>query len=143
VLYLRRVGGQSQFSASLAAQANAADGLRAIVAWIEEHPEADLSIPSLADRAVMSERTFARAFLAETGMTPARFVELVRLDRAKQLLEATRWPLARVAHRSGLGSARRWREPSSAGSGLRRRTIEIDFDLPSTEPSRLPGQCRI
>jgi transcriptional regulator GlxA family with amidase domain len=105
VLYLRRVGGQSQFSASLAAQANAADGLRAIVIWIEEHPEADLSVPSLADRAAMSERTFARAFLAETGMTPARFVELVRLDRAKQLLEATRWPLARVAHRSGLGSA--------------------------------------
>ena len=53
----------------------------------------------------MSERTFARAFLAETGMTPARFVELVRLDRAKQFLETTRWPLARVAARSGLGSA--------------------------------------
>lgn len=105
VLYLRRVGGQSQFSASLAAQANAADGLRAIVAWIEEHPEADLSVPALAGRAAMSERTFARAFLAETGMTPARFVELVRLDHAKQLLEATRWPLARVAHCSGLGSA--------------------------------------
>jgi transcriptional regulator GlxA family with amidase domain len=104
VLYLRRVGGQSQFSASLAAQANAADGLRAVVAWIEEHPGVDLSVPALAARAGMSERTFARAFLAETGMTPARFVELVRLDRAKQLLEATRWPLARVAHRSGLGS---------------------------------------
>jgi transcriptional regulator GlxA family with amidase domain len=105
VLYLRRVGGQSQFSASLAAQANAADGLRAIVAWIEEHPDADLSVPVLAGRAARSERTFARAFLAETGMTPARFVELVRLDRAKQLLETTTWPLARVAERSGLGSA--------------------------------------
>ena len=105
VLYLRRAGGQSQFSASLAAQANAADRLRAIVALIEEHPDADLSVPILADRAAMSERTFARAFLAETGMTPARLVELVRLDRAKQLLETTRWPLARVASRSGLGSA--------------------------------------
>jgi transcriptional regulator GlxA family with amidase domain len=105
VLYLRRVGGQSQFSASLAAQANAADGLHAIVAFIEEHPDADLSIPTLADRAAMSERTFARAFLAETGMTPARLVELVRLDRAKQLLETTNWPLARVASRSGFGSA--------------------------------------
>jgi transcriptional regulator GlxA family with amidase domain len=105
VLHLRRAGGQSQFSANLAAQANAADGLRAIVAWIEQHPEGDLSVPTLAGRAAMSERTFARAFLAETGMTPARFIELVRLDRAKQLLETTRWPLARVAHRSGLGSA--------------------------------------
>lgn len=105
VLYLRRAGGQSQFSASLAAQANAADRLRAIIDLIEEHPDADLSIPTLADRAAMSERTFARTFLAETGMTPARLVEFVRLDRAKQLLETTRWPLARVASRSGLGSA--------------------------------------
>jgi transcriptional regulator GlxA family with amidase domain len=105
VLHLRRVGGQSQFSASLAAQVKAADGLRTIVAWIEEHPAADLSVPALAGRAAMSERTFARAFVAETGMTPARFVELVRLDRAKQLLETTTWPLARVAERSGLGSA--------------------------------------
>jgi transcriptional regulator GlxA family with amidase domain len=115
VLYLRRVGGQSQFSASLAAQASAADGLRGIVAWIEEHPDADLSVPALAERAAMSERTFARAFLAETGMTPARFVELVRLDRAKQLLETTSWPLARVAARSGLGSA------ATLGRTFRRR----------------------
>ncbi len=59
----------------------------------------------LADRAIMSERTFARSFRAQTGMTPARYVELVRLDRAKQLLESTRWPLARIAERAGLGSA--------------------------------------
>jgi transcriptional regulator GlxA family with amidase domain len=105
VLYLRRVGGQSQFSTSLAAQAKAANGLRAILTWIEEHPDGDLSVPSLADRAAMSERSFARAFLAETGMTPAKYVELVRLDRAKQLLETTNWPRARIADRSGLGSA--------------------------------------
>jgi transcriptional regulator GlxA family with amidase domain len=105
VLYLRRVGGQSQFSAALAAQAKAADGLRELLAWISEHPAEDLSIPHLAGRAGMSERTFARAFSTETGMTPARYVELVRLDRAKLLLETTKWPLARIADRSGLGSA--------------------------------------
>lgn len=105
VLYLRRVGGQSQFSAALAAQAKAADGLRGLLAWISEHPAADLSIPNLAERARMSERTFGRVFSAETGMTPARYVELVRLDRAKLLLETTKWPLARIADRSGLGSA--------------------------------------
>lgn len=105
VLYLRRVGGQSQFSASLSAQTRSANGLQALVTWIAEHPEADLSVPTLAGRAAMSDRTFARAFLAETGMTPARYVELVRIDRAKQLLETTRWPLARIAERSGLGSA--------------------------------------
>jgi transcriptional regulator GlxA family with amidase domain len=105
VLYFRRVGGQSQFSASLAAQAKATDGLRDLLAWIEEHPAHDLSIPNLAERAGMSERTFARSFTQQTGMTPARYVELVRLDRAKQLLESTKWPLARIAERSGLGSA--------------------------------------
>ena len=105
VLYLRRVGGQSQFSTGLAAQAVVAKGLQVIIAWILEHPDDDLSVPALADRAAMSERTFARAFLAETGTTPAKYVELVRLDKAKQLLESTKWPLARVADRSGLGSA--------------------------------------
>lgn len=105
VLYLRRVGGQSQFSSSLAAQANTGDGLQSLVTWIAGNPEADLSVAVLADRAIMSERTFARSFRAETGMTPARYVELVRLDRAKQLLESTRWPLARIAERAGLGSA--------------------------------------
>lgn len=105
VLYLRRVGGQSQFSTSLAAQANAANGLQIIIGWIQDHPDGDLSVPVLAERAAMSARTFARAFLAETGMTPAKYVELVRLDRAKQLLETTKWPFARVADRSGLGSA--------------------------------------
>jgi transcriptional regulator GlxA family with amidase domain len=105
VLYLRRAGGQSQFSTSLAAQANAANGLQPIINWIQDRPNSDLSVPVLAERAAMSGRTFARAFLAETGMTPAKYVELVRLDRAKQLLETTKWPLARVADRSGLGSA--------------------------------------
>lgn len=105
VLYLRRTGGQSQFSPSLAAQARVAQGLSAIIAYIAEYPDDELSVPVLADRAAMSERTFARAFVAETGMTPAKYVELVRLDRAKQLLESTRWPLARIADRSGLGSA--------------------------------------
>ena len=105
VLYLRRVGGQSQFSSSLAAQASAGDGLQSLVTWIAGNPEADLSVAVLADRAIMSERTFARNFRAETGMTPARYVELVRLDRAKQLLESTRFPLARIAERAGLGSA--------------------------------------
>jgi transcriptional regulator GlxA family with amidase domain len=105
VLYLRRVGGQSQFSAALAAQARAADGLRDLLAWIGEHPADDLGIPRLAGRAGMSERSFGRAFAAKTGMTPARYVELVRLDRAKLLLETTKWPLARIADRSGLGHA--------------------------------------
>ena len=104
VLYLRRPGGQSQFSANLAAQAQASDRFRELLSWIAEHPANDMSIPALAHRAAMSERTFVRLFKAQTGMTAATYVELVRLDRAKMLLETSDWPLARVAERSGLGS---------------------------------------
>lgn len=104
VLYLRRPGGQSQFSASLAAQAQASDRFRELLAWIAENPTEDLGVLKLADRAAMSERNFGRLFKAQTGMTPSAYVELVRLDRAKMLLETTRWPLARVAERSGLGT---------------------------------------
>lgn len=104
VLYLRRPGGQSQFSASLAAQAKPGGRLDHLLTWINEHPEEDLSLPSLADRAAMSERNFGRVFASQTGMTPACYVECVRLDRAKQLLESTDWPQARVAERSGFGT---------------------------------------
>lgn len=104
VLYLRRPGGQSQFSASLAAQAQASDRFRELLNWIGEHPAEDLSVPTLADRAAMSERNFGRLFKAQTGMTPSTYVELVRLDRVKMLLETSDWPLARIAERSGLGT---------------------------------------
>jgi transcriptional regulator GlxA family with amidase domain len=104
VLYLRRPGGQSQFSASLAAQAQASDRFRDLLAWIAENPIENLGVLELADRAGMSERNFGRLFKAQTGTTPATYVELVRLDRAKMLLETTRWPLARVAERSGMGT---------------------------------------
>ena len=105
VLYLRRAGGQTQFSASLAAQAKGGGRLGDLLLWIADHPDADLSLPALADRAAMSERNFGRVFADQTGMTPACFVECVRLDRAKLYLETTDWPLARVAERSGLGTA--------------------------------------
>ena len=102
VLFLRRPGGQSQFSASLAAQAQASERFRGLLAWITENPAGDLSVPELASRAAMSERNFARAFRSQTGMTPATYVELVRVDRAKMLLETSDWPLGRIAARSGL-----------------------------------------
>lgn len=104
VLFLRRPGGQSQFSAIGAAHADAGERMRSLTAWVVEHPTADLSVPALARRAGMSERNFARVFTLETGNTPARFVQAARLDHAKFLLESTIWPLERVAERAGLGS---------------------------------------
>lgn len=104
VLFMRRPGGQTQFSAGLNVQAAATPRLRKLVADISAEPTGDLSLPRLAERAGMTERTFSRVFQKETGTTPAAFVELARLDRAKALLETSDWPLARVAERAGFGS---------------------------------------
>jgi transcriptional regulator GlxA family with amidase domain len=104
VLFMRRPGGQSQFSACLTVQPSATPRLRALIAAIVENPAVDLSGPALAALAGMSERTFSRVFRKEIGLTPAHFVEVVRVDRAKALLETSDWPLARVAERAGFGS---------------------------------------
>jgi transcriptional regulator GlxA family with amidase domain len=105
VLFLRRPGGQNQFSETLAAQSRAPSRLSETIAWATDHPAADLSVPSLAARAAMSERTLARRFVEEIGRTPAKFVMDLRLSRAKTLLEHSAQPIEVVAERSGFGSA--------------------------------------
>jgi transcriptional regulator GlxA family with amidase domain len=104
VLFMRRPGGQSQFSAGLAAQVKATPRLRRLLNEVLEDPTGDLSGPALAARAGMSERTFSRSFRKETGSTPAQFVEEARIERAKTLLGTSDWPLARIAECSGFGS---------------------------------------
>lgn len=104
VLFLRRPGGQSQFSAMLSAQARTSHRLRDLLIWIIEHPCADLSLAALAHRANMSERNFTRRFRADTGMTPAEFIESARLDRARALLEETDWAMKKLARQAGFGS---------------------------------------
>ncbi|RKE86346.1 helix-turn-helix domain-containing protein [Rhizobium sp. AG855] len=104
VLFMRRPGGQSQFSSSLAIQSDVAPRLRSLLHDIIGNPVGDFSGPALAARCGMSERSFSRAFRKQTGTTPAQFVETIRIDRAKLLLESSDWPLARIAERSGFGS---------------------------------------
>jgi transcriptional regulator GlxA family with amidase domain len=104
VLFMRRPGGQTQYSAGLNVQAAATPRLRQLIADVAADPAADLTLPILAEKAGMSERTFSRVFVRETGLTPAAFVEAARLDRAKALLETSDWPLARIAERAGFGS---------------------------------------
>jgi transcriptional regulator GlxA family with amidase domain len=89
VLFLKRPGGQAQFSAGLAMQlAGAArEPLRDLQAWMADHLDADLSVGALAARACLSERHFTRAWRAETGLTPAAYVEALRVERARTLLE--------------------------------------------------------
>ncbi|MEI9885212.1 MAG: helix-turn-helix domain-containing protein [Rhizomicrobium sp.] len=104
VLFMRRPGGQTQFSAGLNVQSAATPKLRALVSDIASEPAGDLRLPALAARAGMAERTFSRLFHQETGTTPVAFVEAARVDRAKAFLETSDWPLARIAERSGFGS---------------------------------------
>ena len=104
VVFVKRPGGQAQFSAQLAAQAADRAPLRDLQAWMADHLDADLSVPALAGRACMSERHFARAFKAETGMTPAAHVEALRVERARLALEAGAMPIDAVARRCGFGT---------------------------------------
>ena len=105
VVFLRRPGGQSQFSATLVAQAAARQPLTDLLAWIADHVDDDLSVGSLAQRVAMSPRTFARVFTRDIGETPARHIESVRLEAARRLLETTSLRLEQVAETSGFGSA--------------------------------------
>jgi len=104
VLFVRRPGGQSQFSAGMAGQQVQRSSLRELVAWMHDHLDADLSVPALAHRAHMSERHFGRAFAAECGTTPAAYVEMLRVERARLLLETTDAGVEHIAAAAGFGS---------------------------------------
>jgi transcriptional regulator GlxA family with amidase domain len=105
VLFLRRPGTQAQFSAQLSAQTAERDVLQEAQAHIADHPGDDLSVAALATRADMSVRNFARSFRAEVGTTPARYVERVRVEAARRLLEETDEGVDAVAAACGFGTA--------------------------------------
>jgi transcriptional regulator GlxA family with amidase domain len=104
VVFLKRPGGQAQFSAQLSTQMAEHQPLRDLQTWVIEHLRADLSIDSLARRVSMSPRNFFRVFVREVGMTPGRFVERVRVEAARRLLEETSRGVGDVAAACGFGS---------------------------------------
>jgi transcriptional regulator GlxA family with amidase domain len=104
VLFLRRPGGQSQFSAAMASQPAEREPLRDVQQWMSDNLDADLSVPALAERACMSPRNFARAFKREVGMTPATYVEALRVERARALLETSHAAVEDIAGRCGFGT---------------------------------------
>lgn len=105
VAFLKRPGGQSQFSSHLEAQSTTTPALGDVQAWILDNLGGDLSVDALAGHAAMSPRTFARVFARETGTTPAKFVERARVDAARRALEETAEPIAALARRFGFGHA--------------------------------------
>jgi transcriptional regulator GlxA family with amidase domain len=100
-VFLRRPGNQSQFSAQLSAQVARRAPLRDVQQWISEHPGDDLSVEVLAGRASLSPRHFARAFAAEVGMPPGRYVERVRLETARRHLEDSAAGIEQTARACG------------------------------------------
>lgn len=104
VVFMQRPGGQSQFSEWLAHPVPADSPLRTVLDQIVAHPGADHTVPRLAERAAVSERHLARLFTEQMGVTPARLVERVRVEAARQALESEDTAVEVVARRCGFGS---------------------------------------
>jgi len=137
VLFLRRPGGQAQFSAGLAAQAAVRAPLRELQGWMADHLDEDLSVAALAARAHMSPRTFARAFRVEIGLTPAAYVEALRVERARGTLESTDLSVEAVARACGFGTVETLRRafgrrvgvaPAAYRDRFRNTDQEVDHD---------------
>jgi transcriptional regulator GlxA family with amidase domain len=109
VLYLKRPGNQSQFSNILMYQTVDYEPIQIVQDWIVDHLEEELTVEKLAEKASMSPRNFARVFLKETGITPAKYVEKVRLETARRRLEETRLSIDEISEECGVGNADRLR----------------------------------
>jgi transcriptional regulator GlxA family with amidase domain len=133
VLFTQRPGGQSQFSTQLAVRRTEREPLREVLAHIADHLDDDLSVPTLARRAAMSPRTFARTFRAEVGTTPAAFVRASRVEAARRLLEGTSVGTAEVARRCGFGTVetmhRAFRRTVNTTPGAYRRHFSPPTEL--------------
>jgi transcriptional regulator GlxA family with amidase domain len=103
VVFLKRPGGQAQFSEFLSLQTTE-DRFASLHDWISNHLADDLSLPVLAAQAGMSERSFSRHYAESTGLTPARAIERLRVEGAQHLLSETRLPVKRISQRCGFGS---------------------------------------
>jgi transcriptional regulator GlxA family with amidase domain len=103
VVFLKRPGGQAQFSAALALQVTD-DRFGALHDWVSGNLASDLSLSVLAEQAGMSERSFSRHYVQVTGQTPARAIERLRVEAGRRLLSESRTPVKRIAQRCGFGS---------------------------------------
>jgi transcriptional regulator GlxA family with amidase domain len=129
VLYLRRPGGQSQFSAALSLQASDRKQIDELRSWAFDHLDEDLTVEKLAARAGLSPRHFARIFVQETAVTPARFVERLRVEAARRRLEESRDKLEKIATDCGFGSL----------SSLRRSFLRVLHVPPADYRNRFTG----
>jgi transcriptional regulator GlxA family with amidase domain len=135
VVFLKRPGGQSQFSGYLVSEATDHPNLRALMSWIMEHPAEDLTVEKLAERMAMSPRNFARVFQEETGMTPAKFVEKARIDAARHFLGESDHRIEVVAVISGFGDAERMRRAFIRHLGISPQSYRERFTRQGPKPA--------
>jgi transcriptional regulator GlxA family with amidase domain len=131
VVYLKRDGGQAQFSEPLRFQSANRDRLGDVVAWIETHLGADLSVEVLAGRACVSPRHLTRQFRSAFGLAPAELVETLRLDEARRRLAASSGSIERIAESIGFHNADTFRRAFERRFGLAPRIYRSRFRTPT------------
>ena len=149
VMFVQRPGGQSQFSSQLAAQVADRAPLRDLQGWIADHPDGDCSVAALASRVAMSPRHFARVFRDEVGITPAQYVEDVRVELVRRLLETTDRSIEQLARDAGFGTVetlqRAFRRAVNTTPTEYRRHFRRGSPAPpplDRRPARRPARCR-
>lgn len=135
VIYLKRPGGQSQFSAALHSQMSGPPEMRDIQAWLLANLDQPLRIADMAARAVMSSRNFTRIFTAELGVTPANYVETARCERAKALLLESDLPMKAVAFQCGFSSDEHLRKAFLRRMSLTPRDYRARFQTTRASPA--------
>lgn len=140
VVYLKRPGGQSQFSKPLALQDARDDRFSDLHAWMAGNLDEDLRVERLARQAGMSPRTFARVYVAQVGRTPAKTVAAMRLEAARRALEESQAPVKQVAAESGFENDQRLRRAFRREHGLRPLDYRQRFGLSrrDLDPDRHP-----
>jgi transcriptional regulator GlxA family with amidase domain len=133
VVFLKRQGGQSQFSNYLTSEATKRPELRDLQTWIMTHLTEDLRVEALATRLCMSPRNFARLFLDATGMTPAKYVEMVRIDAARHYLETSALSIEIIAEKSGFYDAERMRRSFIRQLGVNPKNYRDRFNSSTSE----------
>ena len=137
VVFLKRPGGQSQFSTVLAAQASDVEGrFSALHAWIIENIASDLRVETLAEKAGMTPRTFARTYASRTGMTPASGVEALRVETARLLLESRQ-----IGGVVEVAQTCRFRRRRTDATGLPAASRRIALGVQKSLFGRLNGWC--
>jgi transcriptional regulator GlxA family with amidase domain len=141
VLYLRRPGGQSQFSAALSLQLTDRKPLRELEAWVLDNLHKPVTVPLLAERVAMSPRNFARVFTKEMKTTPAKFVERLRVEAARRRLEESHNSMEMIAGECGFGNVNSMRNVFQrtlkiAPGQYRRHFRRVKHPLPTFEGKR-------